>query len=206
MTDYYPNPILLGEKEGEQVLVRGDFTRIKLWSALVAADKPPQTLELVESTGLSYEQVKSWLDAWSKAGYVTKEALGKSPTGGKRFVFAAKEKTTTPPQIDLKGRYLETEHRNYIWEAARHISPGNTPIEVDGILLYIKDKYDIEVDYSYVVAYLHSLYYAGYLEALHKGIRRDPAYLLLHDTGPLAPSIKRGKAVFDGNLGVVVND
>lgn len=207
MENTHPNPVLEGEKPGNPVFVRGDFTKITLWNALICLSEPAQTLELVETTKLSYEQVKSWLDAWSKAGYITKEALGKSPTGGKRFVFAVIKQSNIPPQIDLRGIYQETEHRNYVWEAVRHINTSNDRVfEIETVLEYINEHYDIDVSYTYAQSYLYNLYRAGYLKSYHEGIRREAVYSLLHDTGPLAPSIRRGKVVFDANLGVVVND
>ena len=207
MENIHPNPVLEGKKPGNPVFVRGDFTKITLWNALMSLSEPVQTLELVELTKLSYEQVKSWLDAWAKAGYITKEALGKSPTGGKRFVFSVIKASKMPPQIDLKGIYQEPEHRNYVWEAIRFINTSNDIVfEIETVLEYIKEHYDIDVSYTYAQSYLYSLYRAGYFKSYHEGVRREPAYSLLHDTGPLAPSIRRGKTVFDANLGVIVND
>lgn len=207
MENAYPNLVLQGEQPGKPAFVRGDFTKITLWNALIALSEPAQTLDLVGSTKLSYEQVKSWLDAWAKAGYITKEALGKSPTGGKRFIFSVIKVSKLPPQIDLKGIYQESERRNYVWEAVRYINTGNDRVfEIETVLDYIKEHYDIEVSYSYTQSYLYSLYRAGYFKSYHEGVRREPAYSLLHDTGPLAPSICRGKTIFDANLGVIINE
>lgn len=207
MENHNPNPVLQGKSQGNPVLVRGDYTKTILWKALISSDSPIQALDLVKMTKLSYDKVKSWLDAWAAAGYISKQALNKSETGGTRFVFSAPSQESLLPEIDLRGRYQETEHRNYIWQAIRQINTSDKKVfQIEDVLDNVKHHYDIDVSYDYTQSYLRHLYQAGYFISYHEGISRDPTYSLLHDTGQLAPSIRRGKTVFDGNLGVVVNN
>lgn len=199
------NLIIEGRKKGEAILLRGDYVRMKIWSALVATPHPVQTLDLIPQTNCSYNQVKSWLDAWSLHGFVTKEALGKSPTGGKRFVFSAINKTELPPSIDLKGRDKPVEHRQYIWEAIRDISSEYTHFKPSCILERVDEKHSIDISHVYAISYLRSLYHAHYLACEYDDYDRDPIYSLNYNTGPFAPSVRRGKAIFDPNLGVMVS-
>ena len=62
-----------------------------------------------------------------------------------------------PPQIDLKGIYQESEHRNYVWEAVRVINTSNDIVlEIETVLEYIKEHYDMDVSYTYAQSYLSS--------------------------------------------------
>ena len=199
------NFIIEGKKKGEAILLRGDYVRMKIWSALVAAPHPVQTLDLLAQTNCSYDQVKSWLDAWSLHGFVTKEALDKSPTGGQRFVFTAIDKTELPPGIDLKGRDKPVEHRQYIWEAIRDISNEHTYFKTACMLEHIFEKHSIHVSRVYATSYLRSLCHACYLTSEYDDYDRELIYSLNYNTGPFAPSVRRGKAIFDPNLGVMVS-
>lgn len=58
---------------------------------------------------------------------------------------------------------------------------------------------------DYAISYLRSLYHACYLACEYDDYDRDPIYNLNYNTGPFAPSVRRGKAIFDPNLGVMVS-
>lgn len=198
------NKIIEGKERGEPKVVRGEYVRIKIWNALTTSPTPLQSVEITKATGCSYEQVKSWLDAWVKFGYVERTALGKSPTGGKRFTHAPIELTTQPPAITLKGEPKAPEHRQYIWESLRHFHSEGSEFYVSDILDFITAKYDEQVNYDYAISYLRDLYNAHYLTSLPT-VGRDPLYQVKYNTGLLSPSLCRKKRVFDANLGVMVN-
>ncbi len=201
---YGINSIVNGTRQGELHAVRGELTRIKIWGALHDADKPLQTVEIADDTKCSYSQVKSWLDAWVEHGFVARTALGKSPTGGKRFEHTSNHDSEIPPLIDLKGRSKGVEHRQYAWEAIRVIGAKDTLFKPSCIVDYINNKYGIKIHYKYLMHYLRDLHRGRYLW-LEWRDERDPVYRLDYDTGKLAPSLLRDKLIFDANFGVIIN-
>lgn len=197
--------------------VRGSYACLKIWRALVNSDKPLMTVEVVELTDLSYVQVKSWLDAWFKFGYVRRTTLGKSLTGGKRFTYEAVKLTENPPAIDLKGKPKPVEHRQLIWASIRDHKALTYHFTSNELQYAIEQSNGILVNHEYVVSYLWDLYRAGYLtrESLpnfDSKSRRKPwsdpnrqtVYSLAYDTGVLPPSLCRNGKVFDANLGVLI--
>lgn len=198
------NRIIEGQAKGEPMIIRGDFVRRKIWNALINSKTPLQSMELTELTKCSYEQVKHWLDAWVKFGYVKREALGKSPTGGKRFIHTAIEISQHPPAITLKGLPKPPEHRQLLWEAMRVFSDSKKQFYVADLLAYIKEFHNTDVNYDYALTYCRDLYNALYLNNKNTH-SRDPLYSLKYNTGFLSPSLCRDKKVFDANLGVMVN-
>lgn len=200
---YGVDSIIKGRRQGEVAVVRGDFTRFSIWSVLRQADAPMQTVEIVKQTGCSYEQVKSWLDAWVKFGYVDRSTIPKPATGGKLYEHTIAKMSDHPPQIDLKGKPKQVEHRQYAWEAARALGLNGDTFMVGDVIAYVKDKHGVEISYDYLISYLRDLYNARYLWSL-PNFTRDPIYTMKFDTGILAPSMCRGKRMFDANLGVIV--
>lgn len=198
------NRVIEGKQKGEPNVVRGSYVRMKVWNALVGSDKPLQPMEVKELSGCTYDQVKSWLDAWAEFGYVKKEMLEKSPTGGKRFNYTPNEKTAHPPAITLKGKPSPTEHRQLLWEAMRDAYDNSETFYAADLIEAIKDKHGVEVNYTYAMSYLYDISLAHYL-VLEAVTGRDPLYRLKYNTGALAPSLCRGKRVFDANLGVMVS-
>ena len=201
---YGINSIVNGERQGEPYAVRGELTRIKIWNALCEADKPLQTKEIVNKTKCSYEQVKSWLDAWYENGFIERTALGKSPTGGKRFEHVSAYDSDIPPLIDLEGRTKGVEHRQYAWEAVRFLGKNDMLFSPKDVVDYISNRYGVEMQYKYIVHYLNDLHRGRYLWVDGRDFR-DPIYELQYDTGKLAPSLLRDKLIFDANLGVIIN-
>lgn len=201
---YGVDSIVKGRRKGEAANIRGDFTRISIWNALLDADFPIQTTKIIEQTNCSYEQVKSWLDIWCKQGYVQRVAVPNTETGGKLYEHTIIKRVDHPPQIDLKGRPKPIEHRQYAWEAARALGLNGDTFMVGDVVAYVKEKHGVEISYHYLISYLRDLYNARYLWSL-PNYTRDPIYTMKFDTGRLAPSMCRGKKIFDANLGVIVN-
>lgn len=197
------NRVLEGKEKGERIVVRGDYVRMKIWNALLLSTHPLQSVEIKNLTDCSYEQVKSWLDAWVRHGYVKRTELDKSPTGGKRFTHTPITRSPHPPAITLKGLKKEPEHRQYIWEAMREYAKQDKDFFVQDLLTFIKNSYDTDVNYDYAVSYCRDLYNAKYLTS-KPTVSRDPIYMLKYDTGYLSPSLCRNQRVFDANLGVIV--
>jgi hypothetical protein len=211
------NLILAGKKLGVSVVVRGYYARMKIWGVLVKSDYPLKTLEVVELTDLSYVQVKSWLDAWFKFGYVNRTTLGQSLTGGKRFTYEVIKRTENPPAIDLKGNVKPLEHRQLIWSSIRDHKALTYYFTSNELQYSIEQSHGVLVNHEYVVSYLWDLYRAGYLvrKSLPNNDRksrrkswsnpeRQTIYSLVYDTGVLSPSLCREGKVFDANLGVLV--
>lgn len=196
--------IVKGRRKGEPAVVRGDFTRISIWNALVDADAPIHTSEIMAITKCSYEQVKSWLDTWCKYGYTKRNTITRTTTGGTQHEYYIVRPSEHPPQIDLKGKPKAVEHRQYAWEAARTLGMNGDTFMVGDVIAYVKNKHGVEISYDYLISYLRDLYNARYLWSL-PNYTRDPIYTMKFDTGRLAPSMCRGKRIFDANLGVIVN-
>lgn len=197
------NRVLEGKEEGKRIIVRGDYVRMKIWNTLLQTKTPLQSIEISKLTGCTYEQVKSWLDAWVKHGYVTRTKLDKSPTGGTRFTHMPMTCNPLPPAITLKGLKKDPEHRQYIWEAIRQFFDQDKEFFVQDLLDSIKEQHDVNVNYEYAVTYCRDLYNAKYLIG-KPAVSRDPIYALKYNTGYLPPSVCRQKQVFDANLGMIV--
>lgn len=201
---YGVDSIVKGRRKGEPANIRGDFTRFTIWNALLESDTPMQTTDIMQKTNCSYEQVKAWLDTWCKYGYVQRATVSKPSTGGKLYEHTIIKEAYHPPQIDLKGRPKAIEHRQYAWEAARALGMNGDTFMVGDVVAYVKARHGIEISYDYLIGYLRDLYNARYLWSL-PNYTRDPIYTMKFDTGSLAPSMCRGKRIFDANLGVIVN-
>ena len=184
--------------------VRGDFTRLKIWSTLLRAGKPIDTQALSDQSGCSHFQCKSWLEVWMRAGYVTRTEVDFIPTGGRRFEFMLTVPSDAPPQLDINGKPKAVEHKQYVWEVMREYGSADTYFKPQDIIDVLKERHGIDVDYDYLISYLRSLFKAKYLWGV-LAHTPYPMYLFKVDTGPIAPSICRGKKVFDPNLEVIVN-
>lgn len=198
------NRIIEGKEQGESMIIRGNFVRIKIWQALLNAEEPLQSIQITDLTDCSYEQVKSWLDVWVEFGYVIRTSLGKSPTGGKRYTHEVVDRTPLPPAITLKGLPRPPEHRQLLWEAMRKKYDDDKIFCANDLLDCISNEHGVDVNYDYTISYLRDLYHACYLIPQNSA-GRDPWYRLKYNTGAFSPSLCRKKRVFDANLGVMVN-
>ena len=207
MRRHVKNLILTGDKQGVSITVRGYYVRMKIWHMLITSPTPLQSIDIINSTNLSYDQVKSWLDTWVKFGYVLRAPLahGSSSNGGKRFTHTPADTNPYPPAINLKGQVKPVEHRQLIWEALRDYKALTCYFTAKELQYTIETANDVLINHDYLSSYLWDLYRAGYLSRQSfSEYGRSSVYSLLHDTGILAPSLCRGGKVFDANLGVLV--
>ena len=199
------NPIIEGTKKSEPVILRGEYVRNLLWTEMKGYGEPVEVVDLIDVTQCSYDQIKTWLDAWSLHGYVSKTTLSRSATGGKRHLYEISKPSPLPPPIDLKGRPKPIENRQHIWDAIRVFSGQSLPFTAVDLVAYISENLDIDVDFDHVQSYLRDLCHACYFDSTQNPQQRTPIYFMIYNTGPFAPSVRRGKSVFDPNLGVIVN-
>ena len=203
------NLIIEGVKKSPAVILRGDYARTLIWTAMSEYGEPVEVADLIDVTQCSYDQVKSWLDVWAKYGYLSKTMTDRirSKTGGKRFLYEVVKSSNLPPPIDLKGRQKPPEHRQYIWDAVRIFSAQSLSFTIADLIESISNSIgvDVDVDVDYAQSYLRDLYHACYLDSTQHPQQRMPIYFMIYDTGPFAPSVRRGKSIFDPNLGVIVN-
>lgn len=202
---YRENRVLNGSKAGKAFVMRGDYVRMKIWATLIEADEPQQTTELMTATGFSYAQVKSWLDAWVKNGYLDCDKSGKSEKSGKHFLFMPPNPSTPLPAINLKGQEKKFSCQQLIWEAIRCFDSEGIMFSSSHIRGYIKRTHSIVARQDWIDQYLEQLYDVCYIDYKEQ---RDPGFTLTYNTGAYAPSIIKGSRynkVFDPNLGVLVN-
>lgn len=197
--NHFENPLLKPSKG--TAIKRSDYE--KLWDMLRHAEDGiivrdvPRTIP-----SISYDKAKAWLAALDSAGYVSRKQIKltrKLPTY--RYTLI-RDIGQEPPRIDSKGAARGQSMNEVVWRTARIlktfnanqiIASGNTP--------------DMVLKPSGVRQYLRQLYLAGYLQLRVAGQAKQLAvYQLLHDTGPKAPQVKRGKKVYDGNLDMIVYD
>lgn len=200
MQNYFENPLL--ESAIGAPIVRSEYEQ--MWDLLrqqadgVLIKTVPRTIQ-----SISYDKAKAWLKALVLAGYV--EAVQETPMNAVCATYRYKlirDIGQQPPQIDGKGRIKPTAASDLIWRTLRilkncnaHqiIASGSTP--------------ETALKITYVRQYLRALYQAGYLKAQPlRHPRALASYQLIKNTGPKAPEVRRGKKIYDANLGIIVYD
>lgn len=195
----HSNPLL--SVSNPRPIVRSDYEQ--LWDMLRASTDGviirdvPRTIP-----SINYDKAKAWLGALNSAGYVSREQISLTrnlPTYRYQLIRDIGQK---PPRIDSKGAPKPPSVNEAIWRTIRIlrtfnanqiIASGSTP--------------ELVLNVASVRQYLRHLHSAGYLQVRQAGQAKQLAiYQLIHNTGPKAPEIQRGKKVYDGNLGLVVYD
>lgn len=199
-SNYFVNPLL--ESANNPPVVRSDYEQ--MWDLLrtesdgVLIKTVPRTIQAI-----SYDKAKAWLKALELAGYVA--LVDETPMNAVCATYRyklIKDIGQQPPRIDGKGQVKPPQSVDLIWRSLRILKTCNAhQIVVSG------STPEVTLKISNVRQYLRALYLSGYLKALPlRHPRALASYQLIKNTGPKAPQIKRGKKVYDANLGLVVYD
>ena len=158
--------------------------RDRIWAAIREL-RSFTWLQLSDATGLEPEQFKDFLQVLRLAGQMDVSATDR----GKRAVWTLlKDTGVETPRLRPDGTKLPPSGQQRLWTAIRTLQA----FDLEGLAL------SAGVSVSTAERYAKHLRRAGYLVSL--GSRR---YRLLgrRITGPRAPAIRRGKSVYDPNLG-----
>lgn len=195
----HSNPLL--SASNPHTIVRNDYE--KLWDMLRATADGVTIRDVARTIpSINYDKAKAWLGALNSAGYVSREQIDLTrnlPTYCYQLIRDIGQK---PPRIDSKGAPKPPSVNEAIWRTIRIlrtfnanqiIASGSTP--------------ELVLNIASVRQYLRHLHSAGYLQVRQAGQAKQLAiYQLIHNTGPKAPEVQRGKKIYDGNLGLVVYD
>lgn len=145
--------------------MRGEHVLIEIWKTLLHSDTSMQTYDIINKTGYSYFQVKSWLDAWYKAGVITRQRIA-YPTGGKKYAFFIEVKQPMPPAITLKGEPKLFSLYQYVWDAILQITCNSTEVRFDAAMIarYLKNSQGLNIDVRRIQNYLNDLLELHYLD------------------------------------------
>ncbi|WP_199508595.1 MULTISPECIES: hypothetical protein [unclassified Psychrobacter] len=192
-----PNPLLATRTD----IVRSDYE--KLWDMLRTAEDGVIISDVARTIPtINYDKAKAWLSALMCAGYVSREQIKltrKLPTY--RYLLT-RDIGQTPPRIDAKGAPKPVSVGEAVWRTIRIIKTFNA-----NQVIASGSTPERPLNSASVRQYLKELYNAGYLQIRQAGQAKQLAvYQLLHNTGPKAPEIQRGKKVYDANLGMIVYD
>ncbi|MEQ8346190.1 MAG: hypothetical protein RIB84_22395 [Sneathiellaceae bacterium] len=158
--------------------------RDRIWAAIREL-KSFTWLQLSDATGLEPQQFKDYLQVLRLAGLMDVSATDR----GKRAVWTLlKDTGVETPRLRPDGTKLPPSGQQRLWSAIRSLQH----FDIEGLAL------SANVPAETAKRYATALSSAGYLVSL--GMRR---YRLLGSrvTGPRAPAIRRGKRVYDANLG-----
>lgn len=197
---YKRNPVLDNEKIPKQPIRNIEE---QVWDIVRKSDKGLSVRDVRRQVigEISYYRVKAWLDKWQAAGYVARTA----DTSAYPTVYlyeVTHDCGQKPPQVDGNGAPKKQCGTEIIWRTARILKRFNAR----QIIASANDG-DTTLNERAVSQYLLSLYDAGYITWINTNDTQSLAqYTLTVNTGPKAPEIRRGKKVYDGNLGIVVYD
>lgn len=195
----HSNPLL--SVSNSHTIVRNDYE--KLWDMLRATADGVTIRDVARKIpSINYDKAKAWLGALNNAGYVSRKEISLTrslPTYRYQLIRDIGQK---PPRIDSKGAPKPPSVNEAIWRTIRIITTFNAnQIIVSG------STPELVLNIASVRQYLRHLHSAGYLQVRQAGQAKQLAiYQLIHNTGPKAPEVQRGKKIYDGNLGMVVYD
>lgn len=150
---------------------------------------------------VSYDRARACLDKWYAAGYVarTVDPQVYPPTYLYDVITDCGQQ---PPLVDNQGQLKKQSTQEIVWRTARILKQFNAR----QIIASANDG-ETMLNEKAVRYYLFHLHDAGYITWLNADDNQTLAqYVLTVNTGPKAPEIKRGKKVYDGNLGLIVYD
>lgn len=150
---------------------------------------------------ITYDRVRACLDKWHAAGYIARivDTNIYPPTYLYEVINDCGQQ---PPQVDNHGQLKKQSTQDIVWRTVRILKKFNAR----QIIASANDG-ETKLNEKAVRYYLFHLHDAGYITWLNADDNQTLAqYILTVNTGPKAPEIKRGKKVYDGNLGIVVYD
>ncbi len=198
--NYFDNPLL--NNTNATPIVRSDYEQ--MWD-LLRAESGGILIKTVPRTipTISYDKAKAWLKALELAEYVLVTDISAMNAVCATYRYQlVRDIGQQPPRIDSKGQVKPPQSSDLIWRTLRILKNANAhQIVASG------STPELTLKISNVRQYLRALYLAGYLKAdSTRHSRALAGYQLIKNTGPKAPQVKRGKKVYDANLGIIVYD
>lgn len=192
---YFKNPNLLQAKPAVPLRTVDE----QVWDMLRANREQLLVSNVIDKVDVSYFKAKALLNSWKKSGharrYQTINPKTKCPQQAYELLLDCGQE---PPQVDGKGLPKSCSGNELIWRTLRILKVCNA----NQIVASATDVLNIKT----VRQYLRQLHMSGYLMMVDAPRGVLATYRLMHDTGPRAPQVKRGKKIYDGNLGIVVYD
>lgn len=193
--NYVENPNLLQAKPAVPLRTVDE----QVWDMLRACPTGLLASDVVDKVDVSYVKVKALLNSWKKSGharrYQTINPKTQCPQQAYELLLDCGQE---PPHVDGSGNPKSYSGNDLIWRTLRILKVCNA----NQIVASATEGLNIKT----VRQYLRQLHMAGYLMMVDAPQGQLATYRLMHDTGPRAPQVKRGKKVYDGNLGLVVYD
>lgn len=141
--------------------------------------------EIADELAISMDLVTNMVRGWQDAGRVRL----KRPGG-----------TSGPKLFELSPEYAEKTDRSSVviqqlWTAMRGLR------SFSAVDLVAHSRADLKVELREASAYCQSLLKAGYLRVTRTAVpgKRDAGYLLVQNSGPRAPRVRRISALWDPN-------
>lgn len=149
---------------------------------------------LAQEAEASRSSVQSIVASWERQGVVTRGPHGRGRLI--RFKVVADSPRPEWQRADGRARREETVQGN-CWTAMRRLKEF-TPTDIAANIH--SERCPVSVDDAR--AYCQMLSRAGYLRVVRKAMpgKREAAYRLIRETGPLPPRERRVRAVWDDNL------
>ena len=171
----------------------------QVWDMLRANREQLLVSNVIDKVDVSYFKAKALLNSWKRSGHVrryqTINPKTKCPQQAYELLLDCGQE---PPQVDGKGLPKSCSGNELIWRTLRILKVCNA----NQIVASATDVLNIKT----VRQYLRQLHMAGYLMMVDAPRGQLAVYRLMQDTGPRAPQVKRGKKVYDGNLGQIMYD
>lgn len=163
-----------------------------VWRALRVAEAPLTVIELHRITAAAPNAIQLRLKRWERAGLV-------SATSFRPRTYTMVDTAPRPPRMTKSGLLeRKTTGRQRMWNAIRVQKRFDMPW-----LMYTAD-----VSRRAAETYLNHLIRAGYLRTIERGCSRRgtwSSYLLVRNTGRLAPAITHSRVPTDRNSVVLID-
>lgn len=198
MNQYHKNPNLLQALPSVPVRTVNE----QIWDMLRANREQLLVSNVIDVVDVSYFKAKALLSSWVAAGHVRRyQAINLKTRCPEQAYELLRDCGQEPPKVDGKGKPKACSGNELVWRTLRILKICNA----NQIVASATDA-TATLNIRAVRQYLRQLHMAGYLVMLEQAQGQLAVYRLMHNTGPRAPEVQRGKKIYDGNLGMVVYD
>lgn len=174
----------------------------QIWDMLRTNNQELLVSDVCQKVDVSYFKAKSLLSSWVASGHVRRyQSINPKTKCRQKAYELLRDCGQEPPQVDGKGEPKSCSGNELVWRTLRILKLCNA----NQIVASATDA-TATLNISAVRQYLRQLHMAGYLVMTEQVQGQLAVYRLMHNTGPRAPEVQRGKKVYDGNLGMVVYD
>lgn len=174
----------------------------QIWDMLRANSKELLVSDVCQKVDVSFSKAKSLLSSWVASGHVRRyQAINPKTKCPQKAYELLRDCGQEPPQVDGKGKPKTCSGNELVWRTLRILKLCNA----NQIIASATDA-TVTLNIRTVRQYLRQLHMAGYLVMIEQAQGQLAVYRLIHNTGPRAPEVKRGKKIYEGNLGLIVYD